>query len=457
MVNKKNHVSISVIVPVYNVEKYVEECLLSILRQLSPWDELIVINDGSTDNSYHICLNIARKYSNILLIDQKNKGLGAARNVGIKKAKGYYVCFVDSDDYISDDALDEIRKQLLRNDLDILQFDASVLEQRSNTKITKNLYDRSAMAIYSIMPGYMMFISSYPRYYQPSACLMVIRREYILEKSIFFKEDILHEDCPFTFQLLLEANTVKHIAKPLYIRRYRENSITSSSWSEKRKKGISYSAGFVYKYILSHKNKICMDLQEKILCLYLEYAEIALSIIDKDEFKAILYLWRERIKYTSSFYFALKTLHLKSLLLKYNDFGDIGKYFLKSSFENVDRVICQKKLEKLKKIPFQNPNIRIGIYGQGIHTDKLLCDYKQYIGEILSNYVFLNTYTKEEKSKYMNTAVYSIRRAAEVSDVILISSFEYQDEMIQYIDDNLGKEFPRISLYDSKDECSVFS
>ena len=92
---------ISIIVPVYNVEKYLERCLDSILSQTFSDFELILVNDGSTDHSLEICRSYAEKDERILLIDQENRGLSAARNAGIAVAKGEYLGFVDSDDYIA--------------------------------------------------------------------------------------------------------------------------------------------------------------------------------------------------------------------------------------------------------------------------------------------------------------------------------------------------------------------
>ena len=94
---------ISIIVPVYNTEKYIERCLDSIMKQDYPNFEVILVNDGSTDESGIIIQKYKEKYKNISYIKQENKGVGAARNAGIKVAKGDYISFVDSDDLIMED------------------------------------------------------------------------------------------------------------------------------------------------------------------------------------------------------------------------------------------------------------------------------------------------------------------------------------------------------------------
>ena len=97
-------IKISVIVPVYNAEKYLSDCIDSILNQTLKEIELILINDGSTDNSLQICREKASKDSRVKIINKKNEGQGYARNIGIDRAKGEFITFVDSDDYIDKEA-----------------------------------------------------------------------------------------------------------------------------------------------------------------------------------------------------------------------------------------------------------------------------------------------------------------------------------------------------------------
>ena len=101
---------VSVIVPVFNSENYLEKCLDSILSQTLNDIELILINDGSTDNSLSIIKNYSRKYSNIIYKSKKNEGQAIARNIGIEMATGEFICFVDSDDYIENTMLEKLYK-----------------------------------------------------------------------------------------------------------------------------------------------------------------------------------------------------------------------------------------------------------------------------------------------------------------------------------------------------------
>lgn len=114
-----NRISVSVIVPVYNSEKFLSRCLDSIVAQKGNF-EIIAVNDGSTDNSAQILSSYAEKYGNITVITQKNQGVSAARNLGMAKADGKYITFVDSDDWLEPDALTRAVSALLQDSPDIL-------------------------------------------------------------------------------------------------------------------------------------------------------------------------------------------------------------------------------------------------------------------------------------------------------------------------------------------------
>ena len=109
---------ISIIIPVYNQEKYLTSCLESVEKQTYGNFEVIVVNDGSTDRSGYICDNFAVQDSRIHVIHQKNAGIGVARNVGMKCSTGEYITFIDSDDYIHSDALKNLYNEAVKNGAD---------------------------------------------------------------------------------------------------------------------------------------------------------------------------------------------------------------------------------------------------------------------------------------------------------------------------------------------------
>ena len=114
--------AVSIIVPVHNVEAYLEKCLDSLINQTFDNYEIIIVNDGSTDRSKEIAERYKDKYSNIVLINQEQKGVGEARNTGIEASKGEYILFVDSDDYIHRDTLKLTYNKSIETQADIVTF-----------------------------------------------------------------------------------------------------------------------------------------------------------------------------------------------------------------------------------------------------------------------------------------------------------------------------------------------
>ena len=131
---------VSVIVPVYNVEGYLEKCLESLVRQSLKDIEIIVVNDGATDNSLKIAKKYEEKYSNILKVySKRNGGLSDARNFGLKYAKGKYVAFVDSDDYVKNDMFLKLYNFAVKNDLDVVVSDTIIKTDSSEYVLKSNL------------------------------------------------------------------------------------------------------------------------------------------------------------------------------------------------------------------------------------------------------------------------------------------------------------------------------
>ena len=137
----------SIIVPVYNVEKYIEECLNSILKQNYKNYEVIVINDGSLDKSGEICENFSKKNFNFKVIHVKNGGLSSARNIGIKKALGEYILFLDGDDFIAKNCLEDIDNLIKKNNSTDIVFGKIIKYYKDGKTISNNfeLEDRKSV------------------------------------------------------------------------------------------------------------------------------------------------------------------------------------------------------------------------------------------------------------------------------------------------------------------------
>ena len=209
---------LSIIIPVYNVEAYVERCLISCVNQDLPLTdyEIIVVNDGSKDNSLTIIENVARNYSNIRVLSQENGGLSAARNTGLKNATGLYVWFVDSDDWIQNDCLKKITDICVHRNLDMLQICAA------------NMYGEKAVRRFSyndeerIINGIEALNSDIPF----CAPFSIYRRGFLEQNNLYFFPGIFHEDNEFTPRAYYYAERVASLNDILYYVYQNPNSIT---------------------------------------------------------------------------------------------------------------------------------------------------------------------------------------------------------------------------------------
>jgi len=225
---------ISIIIPVYNVEKYLRECVESALKQTYQNIEIILVDDGSTDGSSQICDEYVGLDPRIRVVHQENRGPSGARNTGIKMANGDYVYFLDSDDYIAENTIMELYNKAQENDLDVVLFDGVVIDENGKLIETDRYYIRTGRyprvydgkTIFSEMTGNSDFRSGVPFLFIKKACL----EHYHLR----FYEGILHEDELFTFLLLMHCRRVTHLAIPLYYRRRRKGSIMTPPANERR-------------------------------------------------------------------------------------------------------------------------------------------------------------------------------------------------------------------------------
>lgn len=222
---------VSVIVPVYNVEKYLRECLDSVCGQTLKNIEIICVNDGSTDDSLSILEEYASRDSRMRIISQENRGLSAARNAGLSVARGKYIYFMDSDDVSPQGALGRMFAEMEANSLDVLFFGAeSFFESEELEKAHagyKTLYKRRPFETQSGQSLALAFKSAGCGF-SPSACCYCSSRGFLNENSIRFPEGILYEDNVFFWKMILSATRAKSISDALFRRRVRAGSIMTN-------------------------------------------------------------------------------------------------------------------------------------------------------------------------------------------------------------------------------------
>lgn len=215
--------SFSVIIPVYNVESYLYDCLNSLLNQSYNNYEVICINDGSTDGSPKILLEFQTKFLNYQIISHENKGLSAARNAGIEAAKGEYIFFLDSDDILEQNALGVLKEAINGEDLLCFNgrriFEDGRIEEPDPGISGSNLSGWGYYTKYALCTRKFHFVTIVQRIY---------RREFLNKNKLLFKEGIYHEDNLFTPIACYYAQTVSIIPDCLYGYRVRPGSITQS-------------------------------------------------------------------------------------------------------------------------------------------------------------------------------------------------------------------------------------
>ena len=233
--------SLSIIIAAYNIEAYIEECLESLIpitRQETDI-EIIVVNDGSTDSTREKIVSFQSAHPDaLLLIDQENRGLSAARNAGIKAAKGRYLFFVDGDDTILPDA--EMPWHLINSeeDYDILGIEIMQQDERNGRKSLSGPkpYRRYKSPIGIRYAPARDFLAG--RNIMPMAVSYIVRRKMIMDNGILFREGIFHEDEDYTLRLFLTAGSFIASGREIYCYRLRTDSITSTEDKAIQKKKI---------------------------------------------------------------------------------------------------------------------------------------------------------------------------------------------------------------------------
>lgn len=224
---------LSIIVPIYNVEKYLERCITSLLQQdiSMEYYEIIMVNDGSTDNSLSIAEEIATKHENIRIISQTNKGLAAARNTGIRNATGKYLMFVDSDDYIMPNILSSMLKTAEQQQLDILE---------ARMKVMKADGSFSEGLIQPFNPN-TVYTGEYALLHNvniASVCGMLYSSQYLQSNNLLFTEGMTHEDVDFNTRCYPVATKIKFLDIISYVYFWNDSSLNRSTDIKKIRKAI---------------------------------------------------------------------------------------------------------------------------------------------------------------------------------------------------------------------------
>lgn len=232
---------LSIIIPVYNVEPYIAKCLYScVCQDIDSSDyEIIVVNDGTKDNSMVVVERIAREHNNVKVINQENKGLSGARNTGLKESKGEYVWFVDSDDFIENNCLSRICG-LLTDDLDILQLQYRLVYEDDTPESPSTKY-----YINGIQSGYEVTLKGG---LPAPAPFSIFRRAFLVDNNLEFVLNIYHEDSEFKPRAVYLAKKITTDTELSYNYLQRKQGSIMSHYSIKRFRDVLTVNNNLYQF-----------------------------------------------------------------------------------------------------------------------------------------------------------------------------------------------------------------
>lgn len=225
---------LSIIIPLYNTERYIEKCIQSCIDQNIDHEfyEIIVVNDGSTDNSIKIVEKFKEYYTNIIVYHQENRGVSAARNQGITLAKGDYIVFLDADDTIGENVLLELYNNIIYS-----AFDLAVLNSHEVGENLKHIHTRYPFP-QKMSVGVHKGVELYKYYQRGSVCGCVFNKGFILQNEIRFLENLRNtEDTLFMAECFVYAQSIMYFNIDFYKVHVRENS-ASNTWDYNRIMGL---------------------------------------------------------------------------------------------------------------------------------------------------------------------------------------------------------------------------
>ena len=274
---------VSVIIPVYNTEKYLKKCLNSIINQTLKDIEIIIVNDGSTDNSLNICNEFVKKDERIKLINKENEGLSAARNTGLKLATGEYIGFVDSDDWLSLDFYEKLYENASQNDADIAYGDIV----RKSNKIHKLRRNLTEIAVFTDNLDKIYNIKNLSL-----GCVWdkIYRKSLLDNNNLEFEKGVYYEDGRFLVQAIYYANKIVSVPNIYYYYFINPKSIVKSQRTQKKIDDKIMCRIFILNFLADKKIKLKKG--EFLTVIYkIRLFGLTLFVIKEDNFVKVYYLF----------------------------------------------------------------------------------------------------------------------------------------------------------------------
>lgn len=213
---------VSIIIPTYNVERYIEECIESVLNQSYTNIEVIIIDDGSTDSTKYLLKDYEDRTE--ITYNQRNQGQGVVRNQGVRQATGSYILFVDADDWIEPFMVSELVQTFEKADVDLIRFNGKAFQTDLNPNHMPDQYTFNGILEEGEVYQGEELLEVNRKSFSASPCLYITKKEVIEENNVRFAEEVIHEDELFTTHLFVEISSMAYINKGYYHRRYRVSS-----------------------------------------------------------------------------------------------------------------------------------------------------------------------------------------------------------------------------------------
>lgn len=234
-------IKLSIVIPAYNVSKYLEKCVMSCVESISHDGsiEILIINDGSTDNTLTIAEELREKYGIITVYSKANGGLSSARNLGIDKAQGEFVFFLDADDYLDKNAIPLIT-EAIKDAPDVIGLNYSIVYEYNEKKINKHFY--------AISTRELLISHAYPM----GAQFWVVKNDFLKSMDLRFTLNIYHEDNEYTPRMLYLAKSMSIVSEPVYNYLIRQSGSIISSKNIKKSYDLLGIISMYFSFMKKH-------------------------------------------------------------------------------------------------------------------------------------------------------------------------------------------------------------
>lgn len=435
---------ISVIIPVYNTKEYLKECIDSILNQTIDLFEVIIVDDGSTDGSLELINQYAESHSNIRVISQKNCGLGAARNIGLKISKGEYIYFIDSDDILEKNALEYCYNLASKNKLDMLTFEADIFGNIEGENIEQYMFHKKIDRIGEVLNGVDFIEENYYKVSLLNIPFTIYLRDFFIKNTLFFLEQTMYEDVDFYHKIIRCNPKMEIIDNIFYHRRYRQNSIMTSKVTET---SIMNKIN-IYESVITNSS-------DKLMKLYymigIRGIRKALQECKKNKINLEKKYIYEILKFIKSI--DINICNLSILLDMQFCFYYVDDNLKKEEeYNNKIYTYIRDTIGNLHLISQLYDEYQvIGIYGNSDDCKLYLDIIRKTLGDFKCKFIYIQTRTNELEK---NNNIYNIKELNNIyMDAIIIGSVFFEDQIKDQI-----KKYARLSMtiYSLKNDLGYY-